>query len=336
MNWQHASLIAAALLAANLTHAADLTIPAGQAYTVGAAQSDLRLDHLTVGDNARITFAPGVSSWRVYAKQASIGQNVVIDGRGAAGPDGENGIDRSGDAKDCEAGRPGGNGVAGGVGGDGVAMTLWLGIESLGNLAIQTDGGAGGNGGKGGKGQNSGKVNRCDGPHGGAGGNGGAGGSGGKGGAVAFTSFATAKTAASAAERVRISSSGGRSGSGGLSGVGGDTVEGKFQRTPAGDRWFKGGEAGAAGAVGAAGSNGSEGVVQFQTATADAAPAWRNEIGSASAPSVALLQQQVQALQANTAVTAPSGQSQSVPQLLQQLQRRIDELEQRVLVLEKR
>jgi len=51
---------------------------------------------------------------------------------------------------------------------------------------------------------------------------------------------------------------------------------------------------------------------------------------------VALLQQQVQALQANTAVTAPSGQSQSVPQLIQQLQRRIDELEQRVQVLEKR
>lgn len=335
MNWQQLSLITAALLAANLTHAADLTIPAGQAYTVGAAQSDLRLDHLTVGDNARITFAPGVTSWRVYAKQATIGQNVVIDGRGAAGAAGENGVDRSGDAKDCEDGRSGGNGAAGGVGGDGVAMTLWLGVESLGSLAIQTDGGAGGNGGKGGKGQNSGKVNRCDGPHGGAGGNGGVGGSGGKGGAVAFTSFAVGKSA-SAADRVRISSSGGRSGSGGLSGSGGDTVEGKFQRTPAGDRWFKGGEAGVSGAVGSAGINGSEGVVQFQTAAADAAPAWRDEIGSASAPTVALLQQQVQALQANTAVTAPSGQSQSVPQLLQQLQRRIDELEQRVQVLEKR
>ena len=51
------SAVAAALMAAGSIHAADLTVAAGQTYTVGPAQSDLRLEHLTLGDNARITFA---------------------------------------------------------------------------------------------------------------------------------------------------------------------------------------------------------------------------------------------------------------------------------------
>ena len=106
-------MASAALLATGFTQAADLTVAAGQTYTVGPAQSDLRLDHLTLGDNARVTFAPGVSSWRVYAKQASIGQNVMIDGRGADGAIGSVGAERSGRAKACEEGRAGGNGSVG-------------------------------------------------------------------------------------------------------------------------------------------------------------------------------------------------------------------------------
>src|SRR5690606_32669488 len=173
-----------------------------------AGQSDLRLDHLTLGDNARITFAPGVSSWRVYAKQASIGQGVVIDGRGAAGAAGAPGIDRKDAAKDCDDGRAGGNGAPGTSGGKGVDLNLWLGVDSLGSLAIQTDGGVGGDGGKGGRGQDGGKVNRCDGPKGGAGGKGGIGGAGGQGGAVDFTYAALGKST-SLAERISISSRGG-------------------------------------------------------------------------------------------------------------------------------
>lgn len=334
-NARLALAVALAGMAAGAATAADLTVGAGQTYTVSAAQSDLRLDHLTLGDNARVVFAPGVGSWRVYAKQAAIGQNVVIDGRGVAGAAGVNGIDRADAAKDCEDGRAGGNGGAGGVGGAGVALDLWWGVESLGSLNIQTEGGAGGAGAKGGRGQDAGRVNLCAGPRAGDGGVGGVGGSGGKGGAVAL-SYLPATKAANLAERIRIGSAGGAAGVGGVGGVGGTATEGRFQRTPAGDRWFKGGTPGVAGVAGASGVAGVAGDVQLQLASSAAGPSWLNEITGASAPSVAVLQQQVQALQANSAVVAPSGESQSVQQLLQQMQRRIDELEQRVNVLERR
>lgn len=326
-----ALMATAALTATGFSHAADLTVAPGQTYTVGPAQSDLRLDHLTLGDNARITFAPGVSSWRVYAKQASIGQNVVIDGRGADGIAGNAGAERSGRAKACEEGRAGGNGGMGASGGNGVSMTLWWGVESLGSLAIQADGGSGGAGGVGGRGQEGGAVNRCTGASGGAGGVGGAGGNGGKGGDVVFSYFGK-----SAGDKIRISSVGGSAGLRGIGGAGGPADDGKFQRTTTGDRWFQGGQPGVSGNTGAVGHTGVQGGVQLDVAASNVGPAWRDEIGSVGAPTVAVLQQQVQALQANTAVTAPSGQSQSVPELLKQMQSRIDDLEQRLQILEKR
>ncbi len=330
------SAVAAALAATGAAHAADLTVPAGQTYVISAAQSDLRLDHLTLGDNARIAFAPGVSNWRVYAKQASIGQNVVIDGRGAVGAAGKPGAAREGKAKSCEDGRAGGTGEAGGTGGNGVALNLWWGVETLGSLAIQADGGNGGNGGNGGRGQDSGSVNYCEGPHGGQGGAGGRAGDGGKGGDVVLSYFAGAK-AGTVSERIRISSVGGQPGTGGTGGTGGGASEGKFQRTPGGsDRWIKGGEPGTAGGVGAQGARGAAGAVQFEVAANGSGPAWRDEISAAPAPAVAQLQQQVEALQARSAVTAPSGQSQSVPDLLKQMQSRIDDLEERIRILEKR
>jgi hypothetical protein len=335
MNRKATLLLASICLGAGVATAADLTVPAGQTYTVSAAQSDLRLDRLTLGDNARITFAPGVTSWRVYAKQASIGQDVVIDGRGAAGATGAAGLDRDDAAKDCDDGRAGGSGAPGLPGGKGVDLNLWWGIETLGSLAIQADGGAGGAGGRGGRGQDGGKVNRCDGPRGGAGGEGGDGGAGGSGGAVAF-SFAPSGKAASLTDRITVSSQGGSGGTGGAGGPGGAAKEGKFQRTTTGDRWFQGGQAGAAGRAGAAGVAGSNGAVTLQPAGDAAGPAWRNEISSAPVPAVAALQQQVQALQASTAVApTAAGEPQSLPQLVQQLQRRIAELEARVEALEK-
>lgn len=339
-NTRMAIAVVLAGLTAGAASAADLTVGAGQTYTVGMAQSDLRLDHLTLGDNARVVFAPGVGSWRVYARQAAIGKGVVIDGRGVAGAGGVNGIDRAEAAKDCEDGRAGGNGGAGAVGAAGVALDLWWGIESLGSLNIQTDGGAGGVGARGGRGQDAGRVNLCAGPRAGDGGIGGVGGSGGKGGSVTFSYSAADKNstakAATLAERIRISSAGGVAGVGGIGGVGGTATEGRFQRTPAGDRWFKGGSPGAAGANGASGITGIAGEVQLQLATSTTGPSWLNEITGAAAPTVAALQQQVQVLQANSAVVTSTGENQSVQQLLQQMQRRIDELEQRVKALEHR
>jgi hypothetical protein len=329
-------LTAAALAVAGFVQAADLTVAPGQTYVVGPAQSDLRLDHLALGDNARITFAPGVSSWRVYARQATIGQNVVIDGRGAAGGLGAAGAERSGRAKSCDEGRAGGSGGAGVGGGNGVGMSLWWGVETLGSLTIQADGGAGGNGGAGGRGQDGGPANFCEGGRGGAGGIGGAGGAGGKGGDVTLAYFAGAK-AASYGERIRISTRGGTPGNPGTGGAGGSGNDGKFQRSPGGsDRWFRGGEPGLAGTAGAVGAPGAQGLAQVDIAAANTGPAWRDEISTAqAAPAVAVLQQQVQALQQATTAVAPSGQSQSIPDLVKRLQDRIDDLEERVRQLEK-
>lgn len=325
------AVAAAAMTATGFIHAADLTVAAGQTYTVGPAQSDLRLEHLTLGDNARITFAPGVSSWRVYAKQASIGQNVVIDGRGADGVAGSAGAARSGQAKACEDGRAGANGGTGAGGGNGVDMTLWWGVEKLGSLNILSGGGNGGAGGAGSRGQDAGAVNRCEGPAGGAGGNGGVGGNGGRGGAVGLTYFA----GAAIGDKIRISNAGGQPGTGGTGGLGGAASEGKFQRTTAGEHWFKGGRPGVAGSSAGSGVAGQEGVVQLQVAASNTGPVWRDEISSAPmlAPMPAVLQPQMQTLPAPVAVPA---QSQSMPELLKRMQDRINDLEQRIEMLEKR
>jgi hypothetical protein len=316
--------------------AADLTVPAGQTYVVGPAQSDLRLDHLTLGDNARITFAPGVGSWRVYAKQVSIGQNVVIDGRGADGAAGSAGLARTGEAKDCEEGRAGANGGVGGSGTNGVDMSLWWNVEKLGSLSIQAGGGNGGAGGAGSRGQNAGAVNRCEGPAGGVGGNGGIGGSGGKGGAIGLTYFG----AAALGEKVRIVNSGGQPGAGGAGGGGGAASEGKFQRSATGERWYKGGSPGVAGRAGAGGTAGAEGIVQLQVASSNSGPTWRDEIGSmAATASVALTPVQPAPVATGGAAPTPSptaASRQAAPDILQRLQDRIDDLEQRIERLEKR
>src|SRR5690606_16129069 len=131
-------LLAAAFLLVGTTgaHAADLTIPAGQAYTITPELSDLRLEKLSIGDGAQVRFAPGVSRWRVEARHVSDGENVVIDGRGSDGAAGADGAGFADRAKDCEAGANGRNGGMGGTGGAGTSLVLWGGIDNWGIAEI--------------------------------------------------------------------------------------------------------------------------------------------------------------------------------------------------------
>lgn len=63
----------------------DLTIPAGKTYVVGIDQQELVLENLRIGDGANITFSSAVIGWRVQARHAYIGKNIVIDGNGSHG-----------------------------------------------------------------------------------------------------------------------------------------------------------------------------------------------------------------------------------------------------------
>lgn len=315
--------------------AADLMIPAGQVYTVSAEQSDLRLDRLSIGDNAQVKFAEGVGRWRVAAKHVSIGNNVVIDGRGAsAATVAATAIgDASARAKDCEPGAAGKAGAAGAAGGNGVNLVFWWGIDSWGSARLITDGGAGGAGSNGGKGQDGGKVNRCNGPVAGAGGMGGIGGAGGKPGDVMLSYFDAAGKNAALKEHLAISAAGGQPGLGGAGGEGGAGAEGRFQRTATSETWFPAGQNGAHGGAGSAGAGAAAGSVAVEKVGTDVTPVWLGEASSLAAAdrgTVQSLQKQVQALQAGALPAASSAEQ------FQAMQERMQKLEDRIKALESR
>ncbi len=324
---------ALALLGAASAYAADLTIPAGQTYTITPEQSDLRLEKLSIGDGAKVLFAPGVSRWRVEAKHVNVGDNVVIDGRGAAAVAGVDAAPFAGRAKDCEVGAQGRAGGAGGAGSRGVALELWWGVESLGRAKLLTDGGAGGSGGAGGVGQDGGKVNRCAGPAAGGGGDGGAGGAGGAGGELVLSYFDASGKGLALGDRLGVSASGGAGGAAGNGGAGGVAAEGRFQRTATSEAWFSAGEPGKRGSAGTAGALGGSGAVAVKQVAVAARPSWANEIGSAAPAdrgTVQTLQQQVRALQVTGVADT------SVADQLRSMQEQIKRLEQRIKVLEAR
>ncbi|MFT3929676.1 MAG: hypothetical protein QM709_05170 [Spongiibacteraceae bacterium] len=314
--------------------AADLIIPAGQIYTVPVEQSDLRLDRLSIGDNAQVKFAEGVGRWRVAAKHVSIGNNVVIDGRGASA---SSAVAASGAAmeraKDCEPGAAGKAGAAGASGGGGVNLVFWWGVDSWGSAKFLADGGNGGNGGNGGRGQDGGKVNRCNGPAAGAGGVGGSGGAGGKSGDVTLNYYDANGKGAALKDRLVVSAAGGQPGIGGAGGSGGLGAEGRFQRTATSEAWFPAGQNGVPGAAGSAGIAGAAGNVSIEKVAGDSVPLWFAEAGSlapADRGTVQSLQKQVQALQAGAQPAATS------PDRVQALEERLLKLEERIKALEAR
>lgn len=270
--------------------AADLTIPAGKTYVVGIDQQELVLENLRIGDGAKITFSSAVVSWRVQARHAYIGSGVVVDGNGRAGTVGE-----PADATSrCADGSAGGNG---GDGSDGVEIRLQLGIESLGDIQVMSDGGNGGVGAAGGDGADA--NDDCDRTSGGEGGNGGDGGEGGRGGDVTILYQVLAKPPVGDDLRTRITirNEGGAGGDGGDAGSGGAGSGGHYvtKKVLAGSnrRWVEDGEGGLAGNPGVSGSAGNPGrVLVDQLILSSAQPA---EVKS-TATTIMELQRQIERL----------------------------------------
>ncbi len=295
--------------------ARDLNIAAGATYTITAAETDLVLDSLAVGDNARITFADGVEQWRLTVKRAVIGRGVTIDGRGSNGANGRDGISAEGVADECENGLPGQPGSGGLNGGDAVAIDLQLGIAAIGSLNVLAGGGSGGIGGAGGNGQNGGPPGYCRGGDGGAGGPGGAGGNGGRGANVAVNYWAVgeAPAAGSYDRQIKVLVEGGSAGDGGVGGVGGKGAEGAYRKGPGARRWLAAGDNGVNGNNGAGGEQGRDGQLRVQQS----------------------LQQRIGAMvrEATAQQTPAAAQNRSAPDIAE-LMRRIEALERRVRQLE--
>jgi hypothetical protein len=287
--------------------ATDLTIPAGQAYLVGVDQQELILDKLNIGDDARISFAPGVNSWRVHARLANIGKNVVIDGRGSAGQNGAPGVT----APACDEFVDGQPGESGQAGSDGVEIRLQLALESLGSMEIFSAGGDGGLGGAGGDGADL--NTKCDAEVAGEGGNGGDGGEGGRGGDVTFLYQSVAKTESgdSMVSRLSINADGGAGGEGGDAGSGGAGGGGRYiaQKTLTGSRkWVSGASGGLAGSPGVLGSAGKPGRIlldQLITSTVKTSPSSSDVSLKALQNEIARLRKRVEKLEAQQGAASP-------------------------------
>jgi hypothetical protein len=293
----------------------ELVVAKNQTYRVGTAQ--LQLKRLELQDGAVISFAPGITRALIHADRAIIGKDVRIDAGGVAGVAGGTGSHFSDPAPACEQGKAGGDGAVGGSGGNGIDLIVELGVERIGSLRIDAEGGAGGRGGNGGDGQRGGDIERCYGKNGGDGGNGGNGGVGGNGGAVTLrywlhaSSQTAEQTAADLVSAFSISVRGGNGGVAGSGGGGGDVVPGRYLSTAVGGgkKWLGAGEVGKAGAAGRAGNAGAAGSVSLMRQTDDAAvtkaPPVSGTIGGAAGlardagpdAEIRALRQQVEALE---------------------------------------
>lgn len=262
------------IVVADVAHSASrLDIPAGQTYTVQADQQRLSLDVLTIGDDATVVFVDGIKQWYVRADQTQIGSNVVIAAAGVSGAAGQSGEVPSAAASECSDGASGGSGTDGTDGSNGVSVRLQLGFQSLGDLTIDTSGGAGGVGGTGGAGQDAGAFGpNCKvAPKGGNAGDGGNGGSGGTAGDISVTYWAAEPTlnVKLVANLISVESKGGAIGSAGPGGMAGKGSEGRYikKKTLTGNRaWLGGGSEGAAGQDGTIGLAGADGRVMVEQA----------------------------------------------------------------------
>lgn len=304
----------------------ELVVAKNQTYRVGVAQ--LQLKRLELQDGAVISFAPGITRALIHADHAIIGKGVRIDASGTAGAVGKAGKQWNQPAPDCEAGKAGGDGAMGGDGGDGIDLIVELGVERIGSLRIDADGGAGGKGGKGGDGQRGGDLDRCYGKNGGDGGNGGTGGTGGNGGAVTLRYWVqksgsqdSQQTASDLVSAFSLSVRGGNGGAGGSGGAGGGVVPGRYLSTSVGSgrKWLGAGDAGKPGVSGRAGNAGAAGSVSLMQQGVEA---------SVAAPSAIGMQQN-----AGT-VGVAAGKADGRDAEMRALRARIEALEERVKALE--
>jgi len=281
----------------------DLVVAKNQTYRISTPQ--LQLQRLELQDGAVISFAPGISRALIHAERAVIGKGVRIDATGSAGAVGAAGSHWTDAAATCEPGKAGGDGAVGDNGANAVDLIVELGVERIGSLRIDADGGVGGKGGSGGDGQRGGDIDRCYGKNGGDGGNGGLGGTGGNGGAVTLrywlnepglnesgssesglhdSSQTAAQTATDLVNAFSISVHGGNGGAGGSGGAGGGVVAGRYLSTSVGSgkKWLGAGDAGKAGVSGRAGNAGAAGSVSLMQQINEASAATKPQQVSAT------------------------------------------------------
>jgi hypothetical protein len=214
-------------------------------------------DTLVMMDSSRIRLNELKRENFIRAKVAIFGTHCIIDGKGIAGVNGQNGTPGSTLVGPCREGISGRNGMRGLDGGTGINLFLY--IDQLivnGSLIIDLSGGNGGDGGKGGEGGGgSPGTLHCIGGNGGKGGNGGRGGNGGTGGALTLGGLEAETIRTLLNTQVIINVKGGNFGYGGVSGYGGPPGLG-----PRG----KSGKMGIRGAEGFHGRPGNNGSIQFE------------------------------------------------------------------------
>ena len=141
-------------------------------------------DTLIMMDSSRIILNSLKPENFIRAGVVIIGKNCSIEGKGANGLRGRDGLAGNSPIGPCKNGVAGRNGGRGLDGTPGIKLFLYIDkINSFGSLTIDLSGGSGGDGGNGGPGGGgSPGTNHCIGGNGGNGGNAGAGGNGGDGG----------------------------------------------------------------------------------------------------------------------------------------------------------
>lgn len=140
---------------------AEYTVPPGAINQVPAGNSAILVERFTMGDGSRIEISDDTPLFVIRAKEAVVGNDTTIFGRGRHGEDGA-----------------GGTGEHGSPGANGPTIVLLAEQQNIQGLNIVALGGAGGSGGSG-QGGSAGREASCSGS---GAGNGGPGSSGGNGG----------------------------------------------------------------------------------------------------------------------------------------------------------
>jgi hypothetical protein len=225
-------------------------------YELGAADV-LHVDTLIMMDSSRLSLNGPMREITIKAGFAVIGKNCVVDGRGADGVTGKNGMNGRvgmGPCRDGTAARDGARGQSGQPG-----VNLYFYLEKIivnGTLIIDLAGGNGGDGGNGGEGGggSAGTVH-CNGGDGGLGGDAGSGGDGGAGGTLMFGGADLEVMRAMLGTEIIVNTLGGNFGYSGIPGAGGAAGLGPSR---------KDGKDGVKGKEGLRGRPGNNGGIQFE------------------------------------------------------------------------
>jgi hypothetical protein len=214
-------------------------------------------DTLIMMDSSRIILNGLKPENFIRASVAIIGNNCSIEGKGANGQRGRDGLPGAtliGPCRNGIAGRDGGRGLDGTPG---IKLFLYIDkVKTFGSLTVDLSGGNGGDGGNGGPGGGgSPGTNQCKGGNGGNGGNAGAGGNGGDGGVLTLGGKEARDIRKKLGSTLRVFTKAGTFGYGGILGHSGPPGLGPNKRH---------GKGGVAGLDGQDGRPGTMGTILFE------------------------------------------------------------------------